>query len=59
MNSEITAALRNIAAGFDALALALENQQKATEDRLECVEHVAFDSRQTMKEVANLILTRL
>lgn len=59
MDSEITTALRNIAAGFDALALALENQQKATEERMCCIETKAYDNNQTLRDVANMILNRL
>ena len=59
MNSDIINLLKETAANFAELAAAFEEEQKTTNARLDFIERTSCETKQTLKEVADLILSRL
>jgi hypothetical protein len=59
MNSEIINLLKNTASNFAQLAEAFEQEQKAINARFDHAERDACETRQALKEAANMILSKL
>lgn len=59
MNSEVVKLLRDTANNFAQLADALEQEHEQTKTRIDYIEMQVCDARGTLKEAANLILSRL
>ena len=59
MISDVVKLLRDTAANFMQLAEALEQEQKTVNARLDFIEHTTCDTKQAIKEAANLILNKL
>ena len=59
MDSEVIKLLRDTANNFAKLAEALEQEQKNTRSRIDCLEKSVCDTRSTLKEAANLVLRQL
>jgi hypothetical protein len=59
MNSEVINLLREASNTFAKLAEAYEQEQKNDRARLYHIEQTACETKSTLQEVANLILTRL
>lgn len=59
MNSDVVKLLRDTAANFAQLAEALEQEQDRVNSRLDFIEQTSCETKQTLKEAANLILNKL
>ena len=59
MYSDISNLLRETANNFVQLAEALEAEQKCTQSRIDYIERTACETKSTLQEAANLILSRL
>ena len=59
MISDVVNLLRDTATNFAQLAEALEQESKTVNARLDFIEQATCDTKQAIKEAANLILNKL
>ena len=59
MDNKVIDCLRSLASGFAYLADELEKQQEANDKRMNTIEAEMLNSREALKDAANLIIGRL
>ena len=59
MNTDIAKLLLDAANTMAALANAFAQELENTESRLNCIEQEAYDMKQTLKDAASMIMSRL